>query len=424
MLNVVDSLGYYVPSFFKIFINTDKKLVNPFKLPTQEFTIFIHEYIHFLQDILTPFGLKNIEHYQQVINEYNLYVNNSTNSIINLPIILEGENIVMTNRDLFSLYIGQNKIKYKIDRITNIEITPNGLIKNKENVEEVIVYYYNKETNSIKNFQFGSFCILESMADLIESSYIKSKAPVFPYKIVEKIIDFYYPNQFSIEQKVLICENALSSSNPGATFIKLLKYISTNELKFHSLIKLKEYIGQFRHFVRNKPLDNNKIFIRSSIQAEQALYYYFKNDSKFNDIIPWINHIFKIIRHLKSVDFSFTDLVGNKLINKLHELYINLGTPVMINNKDKFSFHYPKDLKQIPKSLLIFPVINDVYRVLQGYKTKCSLLFYCKNYKGKDITQKECYSTPWRVFHGGCIICPFRRLWCGWGFWNKNYKLK
>lgn len=424
MLNINTSLGYYVPSFFKIFINTDKKLKDPFQLPTKEFTIFVHEYIHFLQDILTPFGLKNIEHYQQFINEYNLYVKNSTKTIIDLPILLDCDSVVMTNRDLFSLYIGQSTIKYKIDKITNIVISPNDLIKNKKNVEEVIVYYFNKETNSIKDFQFGSLCIIESMADLIESSYIKSNAPVFPYKIAEKIIDYYYPNHFSIEQKVFLCENALNSSNPGATFVKLLIYISTNKLNFNSLIKLKEYTNQFGHFVMNKPLDNFKMFIRCSIQAEQALYFYFKDDPKFKDIIPWINHTFKIIRHLKSDNFTFSDLVGKKLLKKLKELYINLGTPVMINNKNEFIYHYPKDLKQPPKSLLIFQVINDVYRVLQGYKTKCSLLHYCKNYKGKDITQKECYSTPWRVFHGGSLMCPFRRLWCGWGFWNKNYRLE
>lgn len=52
--------GTYAPSFFKLGVNTGKDLNHLDQLDIKSFSIFIHEYIHFLQDITTSFGLVNI----------------------------------------------------------------------------------------------------------------------------------------------------------------------------------------------------------------------------------------------------------------------------------------------------------------------------------------------------------------------------
>ncbi len=53
-------LGSYNPAFYYIYLDTDDSLDDLLNLTEEEFTTFIHEYIHFLQDILTIYGLRNI----------------------------------------------------------------------------------------------------------------------------------------------------------------------------------------------------------------------------------------------------------------------------------------------------------------------------------------------------------------------------
>ena len=51
------TLGYYEPAFFHINIGTNSSFE---KFSSRDFSIFLHEYIHFIQDVTTVYGLNNI----------------------------------------------------------------------------------------------------------------------------------------------------------------------------------------------------------------------------------------------------------------------------------------------------------------------------------------------------------------------------
>ena len=54
------ALGLYMPTFLKMHIETKGSLENLGNINERDSSIFAHEYIHFLQDISTYYGLANL----------------------------------------------------------------------------------------------------------------------------------------------------------------------------------------------------------------------------------------------------------------------------------------------------------------------------------------------------------------------------
>lgn len=59
MKELNQTLGFYTPAFFKIYIETVNPIY-PKQLLGKEQATFIHEYSHFIQDFTTLYGLSNI----------------------------------------------------------------------------------------------------------------------------------------------------------------------------------------------------------------------------------------------------------------------------------------------------------------------------------------------------------------------------
>ena len=78
------TLGYYIPSFFEMHIDTNIDDLTINQLPIRDMTILFHEYIHFLQDFTTFYGLSAIythsEYLHSVVNR--IYSNGSTSFLV------------------------------------------------------------------------------------------------------------------------------------------------------------------------------------------------------------------------------------------------------------------------------------------------------------------------------------------------------
>lgn len=64
--------GEYIPAFFEMYLRIDGD-IDLNKLSERDFSLFFHEYIHFLQDITTTYGLTTCyvygEYIQSVVND-------------------------------------------------------------------------------------------------------------------------------------------------------------------------------------------------------------------------------------------------------------------------------------------------------------------------------------------------------------------
>ena len=101
------TLGYYIPSFFEMHIDTNIDDLTINQLPIRDMTILFHEYIHFLQDFTTFYGLSAIythsEYLHSVVNR--IYSNGSTSFLVPFEIKDNNDNVLL-NRQISQLTLG------------------------------------------------------------------------------------------------------------------------------------------------------------------------------------------------------------------------------------------------------------------------------------------------------------------------------
>ena len=76
----LETLGYYEPGFLHLRVNTDfdlSDLNTIIKNDKKLFSTFLHEYIHFLQDVTTTTGLTYSIFYISLIKDINWNIINS-----------------------------------------------------------------------------------------------------------------------------------------------------------------------------------------------------------------------------------------------------------------------------------------------------------------------------------------------------------
>lgn len=229
LLKKENLLGSYSPAFYYIYLKTDKDLDDFSNLTKEEITVFIHEYTHFLQDILTIYGLRNILQVTDSIKSLIQQLKDESTSPIQLPITLKNE-VIRTNNDLISYYYGDDECKFSFNKIDNYKVYTEQLLNpiSNKNIEvpHIILEVYNSfdPKKIIKEFHFGVISIVESMAYLIESAVLNiSNPPFVPYRIVELIAKETLPNvAWSKAMLVALCEISLQTYNPPHKFIDIL----------------------------------------------------------------------------------------------------------------------------------------------------------------------------------------------------------
>jgi len=104
---IAKNLGEYLPSFFYMRVNSDKSFEDINALIGDEsFSVFIHEYVHFLQDILTTWGLRYIIHIVDNLKFVNRSIYYSMGDSFEIPFIIRDDNVCGVNNDLVTLYMG------------------------------------------------------------------------------------------------------------------------------------------------------------------------------------------------------------------------------------------------------------------------------------------------------------------------------
>ena len=151
-------LGYYIPTFFEMQVDsTDDNMIIS-KMSDIDTTILFHEYILFLQDFTTYYGLNNLyvqsEYIHSVVNR--IY---KTNKQFAVPFeITDNDDNLLLNQQICKLTAGDTEESsiYTIDEIIENTDTliPNPYINDIQNV----VLNPNDNIRS-----FGALAIMESM---------------------------------------------------------------------------------------------------------------------------------------------------------------------------------------------------------------------------------------------------------------------
>jgi hypothetical protein len=373
MLKKSECLGTYVPSFFFIQLNTNESLIEIDKCTKTTLSTYFHEYIHFLQDLFTLYGLRNINH--TVYNVYAINKESLSKGETNYPVTIS-DNEVLKQIDLFGIYYGTDFLSYEPFQIIDYSTEPNGLVPGFEYVENIEIKTISSSVG-IDSFYFGAYVILESLAYLIEKSIFGiSSSPIFPYSIVDLIIDeLFHDLNLVPEMRIALCEESLNSGHPGKTFFTILERMRTNKLCFSSPKEFHDFC-HLQFFLQDDK--GVKFSISFALESEtnhsqSNLKLYFRDETIIK-INSWIDFVFNKVKKYRKQDFHFYELFGNRKL--LVEIINELGTPLIGDSNSNYYFMNSK-IDQSNCDISIFLAIRELMYISVGKQKHCALKSRC-----------------------------------------------
>ena len=425
------TLGFYAPNMFLLHVNTDKSIKNWKKWDDKTMCTFLHEYIHFLQDISTVSGLYNIYVFGERLSDMVNQIYHMTDKMVRVPInIVPGpnnvyNNIVLKNKleGTICLPDGVDKDNLQVSGQATLVDTP--LIMNGQhvNMHEVRVPYQRGGY-----FLLGHYHISESMAYLAENVVygnmpnVIEASPNYPYDVVRQLACFYSP-QLANNLPLLfaLCDYSLTFSHSGYALVNVFNhYVAAGQPT-----DWKRFVLNEKANTRAGGLAGQTTYAEGLLEIKKmaidSLDKRFNNET-YNDIRQWYyNIIGRAIDMRLNYPLLWNDLLeGGELRSnpQFAKLLNGIGLPVMTNNKNK-SFFITKvtgcPLKKRRAMYLI--AAGSITSALGGGIFRCKLYDICK--ADCRLVNKKCEQAPWKKARKW-FVCPYGHMWYGWGLKEKE----
>lgn len=393
--------GEYMKGFFKIGLNMKlEEGISINQMTTEELATFVHEYIHFLQNITTTYGVAYFNDNSLFIQ---LFVSEASKCEKQIPFPFLEEKCKVENAyeemELRLFYLGDSEHK-KIHHVNEIRVENDEIMKliiTDEDLKLVNIYYDDKTSP----YTFRTNCIEESMAYLIESEKFSGicRTNELPYNSCELICENLYPEL--AERKdiiVTLAEISLMHYNCGLMFIELLKMIKQKGMNFKNTnevaTNLKKYIP---HLFKN--------YKQTFAKTAERINFLYPQNTPFENINIWLKNVLK-----KGYDYrnQFCNLISRMMdlceedCKKYFLVLTNeFGFPALCDkNNNIFS-------TECDVSFALVPIA--IFNTFKSSETKCYLYEYCRVDKLPQMN-KNCTSAPWLQSEEK-MLCPFALFW-------------
>lgn len=428
--NYSNTLGSYMPAFFYMnlnfpYYNTRTTLYN---LRPKELSTFVHEYIHFLQDISSYSLLNNAYVYSEYMHAAANYLYKQPIGDFSVPLNLpfNFENVGL-NRFINSTCMGNFR---NVDNIFIIDIVYKQIKVPYSSFVDKLIIPFLQLANGTK-LVFGTCAIMESMAYLMESLITKGSTspPEYPYLSAEYVVKKEYPDFAKDTLNIIaLCDIALQFSNPGYKFVSLLRSMKKNNYLPPTPEELYELINKKTCMLLGKRTTLPMALIEMGRMVQDRLKLYL-NDSHFKDFHDTIRDFigFGIAERLRCPHFMI-ELVrdGYALYNKsLLNIVNQVGSPLIIDSEYNFT-HLPAAGKTANESFQYFLAVEELYKCFCRGNTICEMYDFCnttvcnaKDLFGDDwqneqpIMDDNCWESPWLKVDDQ-RLCPYALLWKHW----------
>ena len=421
-------LGAYKPSYLGIRINSLLDFSNVQNLHADAQALYFHEYIHFLQDIITTFGLSNswntYDRIRQIIS-----LAQKKDSELNIP--LSGVEVKIHQNNLRAL----NEIKGDCrirNLIGNIECDIKKIsLASSDNIDQVIkggkIHLLKLElmdkAKNIYNYIFGAEAVSESMAYLIEQKFSKNM-PLegYPYCAAKKLAEFVYKAISENDEFLFtICDVSLMTTSPGFSYYIILLEMSLQEFFPKSS---KELFDFSLDILKNRGWNIFEDFEHTKTGLLHVFNRIF-NRPEFKETNEWFNLIINNSFELrKSNPYIISSLYNDEPFGKSWSTIVAmLGMPMVYNSENKRWFSSPVSLKQNennidPIFLYAFWQLHDLLCMGKN-AISCKLIEFCKASNQRDMVDDNCVTSPWEKISGE-KVCSFCALWVSYGLENKK----
>lgn len=414
--------GIYIPSFFSMKIDSLSFGEN---MTDRELSLFIHEYIHFLQNITTLHGLERMNSDFCVLMHMINWLRENDEKPISIPLsdtILS--DMTRNNQDISKLSWGDFEEIKNYD-IIDIVLDPCNAIQIDEyrTVESVIIKYRTNDTEE-DICSFGAREIYEGMAYLIEQHITKDfeSSPDFPYNTAYKVAEFFYPTLANDYRNILVlCDKALMFSNPALEFVEMIKWIKEIEFIPKSPDELYYFLEQnWKIYDINVKVDYLDNFKRLAEDVKSNMHIIL-NDKYFNDYHIWIDTIINYAITIRThMPLFWIDIVDHGYVKHnavFQSILHSAGSPLIETKRHEYHFITPNGCED-STCLVYFKVFNQIFRILSMGDLQCNLMPWCNNTLNFVNVDSTCHKCPWNHPQKEGLLCTFKGIWQHWGLNN------
>lgn len=428
--------SYYMPSFFRIKVGVYDDFTNMLSIPYGAYSLFFHEYIHFIQDVTTIYGLMNLHTITYYIQDVASRVGKDSNPEFKVPQQLEYRpgDYGFSNFELRPVYMGSPiNPKHKKIEILDYQKIP---YSNKEGflTDIIEVTYKDLPIGKTDIFYLGGNHVCEGMAYLCESyvykplfekdGYDYPGADDYPYNVCKLLAKKIYP-EFSESDILLVtaCDISLMTYHPGLSFVRLLEHLRDIDFLSGNFSKILEIIEKLYTdgpaFLKGSHVDFATIqnVVKDSVKKN------FKC-AEFEGNNKWIDTLFERANTLRTEMPQFiTDILLFGQGKDVREnqpfgcLFGLLGSPLIINEENFGAISLPIYFYNPTFMPGLFGAINQILRVFANDKgIPCELKEYCKKSAAIDPDIKvdeRCDTAPWSRCYDK-RLCPFAVIWRHW----------
>lgn len=419
-------LGSYMPAFFymNVGFSYPPGIMTLFNLKRQDQATFVHEYIHYLQDISTFFGLNNAYVYSEYIHAASQVIYTTQNNEIRLPVEVKGNyGNVELNREVNKISTGDYA---EIPNMFLVDIKED-VVKTKYNHPyfKTFMQFSLVLPKDVK-VNFGGRAIMESMAYLIErnvESHCKG-AYDYPYHAAEIVAHKIYPEFAEDDFRLIaLCDMSLNSSNPGKTFVQTLRmFKERNMMPSPEAIYDSFYdapcilMGEHTNFLHG--------FIPFAMSVAERLVLYL-NDPHFSSFHNTVRKMIGsgIDYRMNHRSFMVDIARGGDLLHNesLRRILTRFGSPIIYDNQGNHC--------QIPSQYFDdsqfynFVAVEQVYKTLSDCQDCCELYDWCdyedENGMKRVEIDERCFNEPWSRAHDDSL-CPYALLWRHWNYCKRK----
>lgn len=423
--------NYYSAAFFRMKVDVPVPLMPIDDIPDASFALYFHEYIHFIQDISTTYGLMNIHNIIYYIQDIASRISKQKSRYFEIPVALPNDktDFGYVNHLLMPFYKGTpiSPMRGAITITDFKEVMTQWGPEPGQVIPCIMVTATDKmEDNATFEFRLGGNHITEGMAylceqhvyyELLKEQDIEFKANEYPYHVVQKMASFLYPE--IAEDKLLLiaaCDAALMTYNPGVSFMRVLLHLRGLKFKEHgfdvpSLYRTTATLLKGSHPEVTLVSDTARDLLKKNFKV-----------AHFGGNNDWIDLIFERIMTLRNQNPSFihTMLVPGDLKKNLEfRVFLAfIGSPFVVNGFNEGTFNVPANFDTSRLHLGLFWAINQILRIFTNSKPiPCELKAHCKESEVFDpliVVDERCDKNPWSRCKDA-DLCPFGAMWKHWG---------
>lgn len=417
---MVEEFGNYESSYFILNVPTEADL-NIREMGGQDFAVFFHEYVHFLQDITSFYGYMGIyahgEYMRRAIND--LY---AMPQQVEMPLTLEEKgDYVQLNKDIstFSLGDKDDLVFVEINNADRDIFIKQFPLTDSFNLPELHV---KAATNrGQEEIVVGAYAIRENMAYLLERKCTTKYRTSFdfPYQIVEIIANTMCPNVLSELDLIALCDISLQCSVPGHGLYSILKAIADGNL----VVKKPEEIYDFFFSKRTNFIGVNQstsqALITAAAMAMDHLLSYVKIDLLNAEYQQWILYTLTAGVELRVLrPYFFLEMarwMRDKNNRMLQYIAKNIGSPQMVNSKGlRFQLATDRPICRFE----YLEAVKEIENLFENGERKCGMKSWCALSPDGAPIDERCDKEPWKRCND-VQLCPYGLLWRHWKLVDK-----